>query len=260
MAQVVASYQVSAFVTPVNATTNDADQVRGNDNTLRTALDSHDADSGIHFQSSTLGSRPAAGTAGQKWLTTDDFRVFYDDGSNWREIAYAPTVSPTFTGTVTIPASVATSSNTTLNIGGFGGLQFGGGSIQLDQGGFKTSAAALLLNATAVAGQIQFQTNGAVRWVVNASGHLICNADGVYDIGAAGATRARTIYLTGSTTAINANGTKVLGLQQSGYTNAWTGALNRATAYDVATVTLAQLAGRVAALQADVTTHGLIGV
>lgn len=256
--QVVASYQVSAFVTPVNETSIDADQVRGNDNAVRAALNSHDGDSGVHFQSSTLALRPAAGTAGRKWMTSDDFRIFFDDGSNWREAAYAPTASPTFTGTITMPASVVTSSNTTLNIGAFGGLQFGGGSIQLDQGGFQTSAAALLLNASAVAGQIQFRTNGAVRWVVNASGHLICNTDGVNDIGAAGANRARTIYLGGSTVALNVNGVKVVGLRQQSYT-AWTGTVNRVTAFDQSTVTLAQLAQRVAALQTDLETHGLIG-
>jgi hypothetical protein len=39
-----------------------------------------------------------------------------------------------------------------------------------------------------------------------------------------------------------------------------TGTANENTVYDTATVTLAQLAGRVMALQAALTTHGLIGV
>jgi hypothetical protein len=38
-----------------------------------------------------------------------------------------------------------------------------------------------------------------------------------------------------------------------------TGTTNKATSYDTATVTTAQLAGRVMALQAALTTHGLIG-
>lgn len=47
---------------------------------------------------------------------------------------------------------------------------------------------------------------------------------------------------------------------QSGYTNPWTGTLNRATAYDASTVTLVQLAQRVAAMQADLTTLTLLSV
>lgn len=52
--------------------------------------------------------------------------------------------------------------------------------------------------------------------------------------------------------------TKVVGERVTGYT-AMTGSGNKATAYDTATVTLAQLAGRVKQLQDDLTTHGLIG-
>lgn len=54
------------------------------------------------------------------------------------------------------------------------------------------------------------------------------------------------------------NGTKVIGARDTGW-SAMTGTANEATVYDTATVTLAQLAGRVMALQAALTTHGLIG-
>jgi len=52
--------------------------------------------------------------------------------------------------------------------------------------------------------------------------------------------------------------TKVVGARDTGWT-AMTGTTNKATSYDTATVTTAQLAGRVMALQAALTTHGLIG-
>lgn len=52
---------------------------------------------------------------------------------------------------------------------------------------------------------------------------------------------------------------QVLGIRRTGYTNPWTGTLNRATLYDPSTVTLVQLAQRVAALQTDFETHGLVG-
>lgn len=53
-------------------------------------------------------------------------------------------------------------------------------------------------------------------------------------------------------------GTKVVGARDTGWV-AMTGTSNKNTVYDTATVTLAQLAGRVMALQAALTTHGLIG-
>jgi hypothetical protein len=52
---------------------------------------------------------------------------------------------------------------------------------------------------------------------------------------------------------------QVIGARIGGYTNPFTGATNKPTAYDTATITLPQLAERVAALQASLTAHGLIG-
>jgi hypothetical protein len=51
---------------------------------------------------------------------------------------------------------------------------------------------------------------------------------------------------------------QVVGARQTGWT-AMTGTPNIAAVYDTSTVTLAQLAGRVMALQVGLTTHGLIG-
>lgn len=55
------------------------------------------------------------------------------------------------------------------------------------------------------------------------------------------------------------SGTQVLGARKTGYTNPWGGTLERATARDQSTVTLPQLAQRVAALQTDMEAHGIIG-
>jgi hypothetical protein len=54
------------------------------------------------------------------------------------------------------------------------------------------------------------------------------------------------------------NGTQVVGARDTGWT-AMTGSPDKATAYATSTITLAQLAGRVAQLQASLTAHGLIG-
>jgi len=53
-------------------------------------------------------------------------------------------------------------------------------------------------------------------------------------------------------------GVKIVGARDTGWT-AFTNTTNKATSYDTATVTLQQLAERVAAMQAALTTHGLIG-
>jgi hypothetical protein len=72
------------------------------------------------------------------------------------------------------------------------------------------------------------------------------------------------LSVTDGTGVLNINGaftilgTQVVTARRVGY-SAMTGTANLATVYDTATVTLAQLAGRVMALQASLSTHGLIG-
>ena len=88
MATTVGSHTIATFTSPVNGTTPiDANSVRGNDNVIQTAYNAHDSDTGIHVQSSTLASRPAAGTAGRKWMTVDGtvVRIWYDNGTTWIE-------------------------------------------------------------------------------------------------------------------------------------------------------------------------------
>jgi len=90
MATTVAQHSVATFTSPVNGTTPiDANTVRGNDNTTRTAYNDHDADPGIHVQSSTLASRPVAGTAGRKWITEDSsvYTLWFDDGTHWHPVS-----------------------------------------------------------------------------------------------------------------------------------------------------------------------------
>jgi len=89
VAQTVGNYTVATFTSPVNGTSPiDANTVRGNDNTIRTAHNNHDTDAGVHVQSSTFAARPAPGIAGRKWVTADagSYQFWYDDGSIWREI------------------------------------------------------------------------------------------------------------------------------------------------------------------------------
>lgn len=89
MAQTVGSHSVSSFASPQYNDSLDASVVRDNDNTLRSAYVDHDADPGIHVQSSLLSARPAAGTVGRKWMTTDtgNVQLWYDNGSTWEAAA-----------------------------------------------------------------------------------------------------------------------------------------------------------------------------
>lgn len=110
-AGLVGQDQITTFVSPVNGSTPiDANTVRGNDNTIKTAFNTHDADATIHFQSSTLAARPAASIAGQKWMTSDGYRIYYDDGATWHEAAYLTSVSPIFSGAFISTTAFATPS------------------------------------------------------------------------------------------------------------------------------------------------------
>lgn len=126
MPQTVASHPVAAFATPINGATTDANVVRGNDNTLRTGYVNHDADPGIHLQSSTLASRPAFGSAGRKWLTADtgSYRLFFDTGAAWQELSYLSIGGGTVTGATTfnvagpgVPQVLATDGAVTQFVG-----------------------------------------------------------------------------------------------------------------------------------------------
>lgn len=108
MAETVNQYQQGTFTSPVVGETKDPAVVLANDNNIRTKHNSHDADSGIHFQSSVLASRPAAGAAGRKWLTSDGLRVYYDTGATWSEIAYLPLAAGgSVTGNITVSGQLA---------------------------------------------------------------------------------------------------------------------------------------------------------
>lgn len=94
----------------------------------------------------------------------------------------------------------------------------------------------------------------------NTAGPTITTSDAsvVRDISGSGFSLSESLGLgTGGTVSIG--GTQVVGARKTGY-NAMTGTIDRATVWDTSTITLAQLAQRVNALQYDLTNqHGLIG-
>jgi hypothetical protein len=84
----VAQYSIGVFTAPNNGDDLDASVVEGNDNTIVTTYNEHDADPTIHVQSSLLANRPAPGTAQRVWVTTDGYRIYLDTGVAWQELAY----------------------------------------------------------------------------------------------------------------------------------------------------------------------------
>jgi hypothetical protein len=123
-----------------------------------------------------------------------------------------------------------------------------------------------------------FGTNGTERMRITAGGRVLVGL--TTDLGDYTLQVAGNVYCTGADIQFDqANVTlhlgqsgriqivsagsipqQVVSTRKTGYTNAMTGTANRATSYATGTITLAQLAERVKAIQDDLTTHGLIGV
>lgn len=97
MAQTVGQHGLAAFTNPSNGDSLDATVVKANDNSTRDAYVDHDSDSGIHVQSSVIASRPTAGVAGRKWLTTDtgSVKLWFDTGSAWEEMVVSSATNAT---------------------------------------------------------------------------------------------------------------------------------------------------------------------
>lgn len=99
-----------------------------------------------------------------------------------------------------------------------------------------------------------------VRFTINETGRMdwgsgAATQDTYLARGASGGLTTGGIF---QTTALWVGSNQVVGARDTGWT-AMTGSPDESTAYATGTVTLPQLAGRVAALQAALTTHGLIG-
>ena len=124
MAQTVGQHGVAAFTSPINGDPLNATVVVANDNSTRGAYVDHDNDTGIHVQSSLLAARPAAGTAGRKWMTTDvsSVKLWFDTGAAWEEIAYLPSAGGTVAGNVSITGTLGVTGLITATGGVSGAL------------------------------------------------------------------------------------------------------------------------------------------
>lgn len=116
-----------------------------------------------------------------------------------------------------------------------------------------------LTDISANGANIKLTGNGATpsKWVrvLNGNFEVINNA---YSASVLSLSDAGVLNLPVAAGRLQIAGTQVVGPRDTGWA-AMTGSTNKNTTYDTSTVTLAQLAGRVMALQAALTTHGLIG-
>lgn len=170
-----------------------------------------------------------------------------------------------------------------IQTGGLGGGVFTNGIVL---GGLKSTAAGLCPNAAAAmdslinsgtgvftTGAIILSNTHKLRLSGTASTHgylymasgdfirLVLGSSGFAIRDSTDASSLITFDASGNITPVGAylkGGVQVVGARDTGWT-AMTGTPDEATVYDTASVTLPQLAGRVAALQAALTTHGLIG-
>lgn len=111
----ISGHQITTFVSPSNGQTPiDATVVRGNDNTVKSGHNAHDADSTIHVQNGVVATRPAASTAGQMWLASDTGAVYayLDTGAAWVEWNYLRNTGGTITGTLVVTGATSLASTT----------------------------------------------------------------------------------------------------------------------------------------------------
>jgi hypothetical protein len=188
MAQTVGQHGLASFTNPSPGDALDAAVVKANDNSTRDAYVDHDSDSGIHVQSSAIASRPVAGVAGRKWMTTDtgSVKLWFDTGSAWEEIVVSSATN----------AATATALQTARTING---VAFDGtANITVPAG----AAAAGTLTGTTLASNVTASSLTSVGTLagVTVGGDALFSPDATYDIGASGATRPRNIYTSGDAT------------------------------------------------------------
>lgn len=116
----VGSYSVLPFVTPVpkRETVLDANEVRGNDNTLRRAFVLHDADASIHVQSGTLAARPTTIADGATYFCTDTQDTYSRVAGAWVQSGWAHWYGTCFSTTTQTPTAANTAQQVTFNTSG----------------------------------------------------------------------------------------------------------------------------------------------
>ena len=154
-------------------------------------------------------------------------------------------------GYAVLIALIDGNTNTGIGVSALPNLNHGSGNTAIGYGtgaGITTGG-----NNTIIGANVAGLASGLASNIILADGTGAIKArwDGSANWSLAGTVAAATAYKVGAD--------QVVGARDTGWT-AMTGTPDKATPYATSTVTLAQLAGRVAELQAILTAHGLIGV
>lgn len=119
------------------------------------------------------------------------------------------------------------------------------------------SANGIILNGTYSGSAIRMVAGNSIGWEATGTVKtLYTSATSV--LGTTFSGTERFGINLGASPFMQLNSTKVVGVRDTGWT-AMTGTTDKASAFATSTVTLAQLAGRVMAMQTALTTHGLLG-
>lgn len=114
----VGGNQVRPFVSPMVGQPITANDVRGNDQILRSNFNAHDADPTIHMQSGTLAARPVTALDGTTYFATDTQDTYTMVSGAWVQTTWAHWYGD-FYDTTDQPAAVAnTQQLVTLNTTG----------------------------------------------------------------------------------------------------------------------------------------------
>lgn len=111
----VGANQVKPFVGPMVGQAVQANDVRGNDQILRTNFNTHDADSTIHMQSGTLAARPATAPDGTTYFASDMQDTYTMVGGVWTQTTWAHWYGDFYDTTDQTVATINTQQLVTLN-------------------------------------------------------------------------------------------------------------------------------------------------
>ena len=200
-----------------------------------------------HFNGSAFDGVVIDGTTTQANSTATDILDVYTIANNTG-------LKITFLGSsgASVGPQVALYTNDTAAVASadrIGQIVFGGyNGTALTQGGHIIGRATETWSGTARGNKLEFYTVPNTTTTITLA--MTINQDAEVDFAGNADVAGGKVY--------KVNGTQVVGARDTGWT-AMTGTANENTSYDTASVTLPQLAGRVMALQAALTTHGLIG-